>query len=53
MEDYATEFLLLLTRIDLRDSEQQLVARFTGWLLMQRIVSTFHCASYLLLGCTS
>ncbi|CAA7046444.1 unnamed protein product [Microthlaspi erraticum] len=32
VEEYATEFFLLITRIDLQDSEQQLVARFVGGL---------------------
>lgn len=35
MEEYSTEFFLLLTRIDIRDSEQQLVARFVGGLRQQ------------------
>lgn len=32
VEDYATEFFLLLNRIDLQDSEKQLIARFFGGL---------------------
>ena len=35
VEEYATEFFLLLNRIDLRDSDRQLVARFIGGLRQQ------------------
>lgn len=35
VEEYATEFFLLLNRIDLRDSDTQLVVRFTGGLRQQ------------------
>lgn len=35
VEEYSTEFFQLLNRIDLQDSEQQLVARFTGGLRQQ------------------
>ena len=33
--DYSTEFFLLLTRVDIQDSERQLVARFTAGLRQQ------------------
>ncbi|XP_009106784.1 uncharacterized protein LOC103832518 [Brassica rapa] len=35
VEEYATEFFLLLNRIDLHDSEHQIVARFIGGLRQQ------------------
>ena len=33
--EYSTEFFLLITRVDLQDSERQLVARFTACLRQQ------------------
>uniref|UniRef100_A0A0D3APF9 Retrotransposon gag domain-containing protein n=1 Tax=Brassica oleracea var. oleracea TaxID=109376 RepID=A0A0D3APF9_BRAOL len=33
--EYSTEFFLLLTRVDIQDSERQLVARFTAGLHQQ------------------
>lgn len=47
VEEYSTEFFLLLTRIDIRDSEQQLVARFVGGLRqkIQHTLNLFHTLS--------
>lgn len=35
VEEYSTEFFLLLNRIDLQDSDSQLVARYIGGLRQQ------------------
>ncbi|XP_026415981.1 uncharacterized protein LOC113311355 [Papaver somniferum] len=35
VDDYSTEFFLLLNRVDIQDSERQLVARFTAGLRQQ------------------
>lgn len=42
--DYSTEFFLLLTRVDIQDSERQLVARFTAGLRqqIQHTINLFH-----------
>ncbi|XP_026420700.1 uncharacterized protein LOC113316766 [Papaver somniferum] len=42
--DYSTEFFLLLNRVDIQDSERQLVARFTAGLRqqIQHTINLFH-----------
>ncbi|XP_013601099.1 PREDICTED: uncharacterized protein LOC106308482 [Brassica oleracea var. oleracea] len=42
--EYSTEFFLLLTRVDIQDSERQLVARFTAGLRqqLQHTITLFH-----------
>ena len=42
--EYSTEFFLLLTRVDIQDSERQLVARFTAGLRqqIQHTLNLFH-----------
>ncbi|KAF8083116.1 hypothetical protein N665_0791s0013 [Sinapis alba] len=44
VSDYSTEFFLLLTRVDIQDSERQLVARFTAGLRqqIQHTLNLFH-----------
>ncbi|XP_019085415.1 PREDICTED: uncharacterized protein LOC109126359 [Camelina sativa] len=44
VEDYATEFFLLMNRVEVRDSEQQLIARFIGGLRqqIQHTLNLFH-----------
>ncbi|XP_010450321.1 PREDICTED: uncharacterized protein LOC104732469 [Camelina sativa] len=44
VEEYATEFFLLINRVEVRDSEQQLISRFIGGLRqqIQHTLNLFH-----------